>query len=257
MISIESEERPWGRFFVLHDEPTYKLKRIEVDPGGRLSYQFHHKRSEAWTIVEGVGTITLDGDFKDYSKGETVLIPQGVKHRIENKGQEKVVFIEIQTGTYFGEDDIVRIEDDYNRAYMKPKAIIVSGYFNPLHKGHLELFEKAKAAGDQLWVIVNSDLQRELKGSKEFMDENERILIVRAIGIVDKALISIDKNKTQCVTLGDLADKYSTEYELYFANGGDQNNDSIPEVTVCKEKGIGLLEGLGDKIQSSSSLLTK
>ena len=116
MRAIESEERPWGRYFVLHDEPTYKLKRIEVDPGGRLSYQYHYKRSEAWTIVVGVGTITLDGEIKDYSKGETVLIPQGVKHRIENKTSEKVVFIEVQTGSYFGEDDIVRIEDNYNRA---------------------------------------------------------------------------------------------------------------------------------------------
>ena len=139
----------------------------------------------------------------------------------------------------------------------KPKAIIVSGYFNPLHKGHLELFQKAKEVGDQLWVIVNSDLQRAIKGSKEFMLEDERLLIVSAIGIVDKALISIDKDKTQCATLADLADKYSTEYELYFANGGDQNNDSIPEVPVCKEKGIGLIEGLGDKIQSSSWLLKK
>ena len=116
MISIESEERPWGRFFVLHDEPTYKLKRIEVDPGGRLSYQYHHKCSETCTMVEGVGAITLDGDIKDYTKGETVIIPQGVIHRIKNKGSEKVVFIEVQTGNYFGEDDIVRIEDDYNRA---------------------------------------------------------------------------------------------------------------------------------------------
>lgn len=116
MIAIESEDRPWGRFFVLHNEPTYKLKRIEVNPGERLSYQYHQKRSEVWTIVEGVGTITLNGDIKEYSRGETVLIPQGVKHRIENKGSEKVVFIEVQTGTYFGEDDIVRIEDDYNRA---------------------------------------------------------------------------------------------------------------------------------------------
>ena len=139
----------------------------------------------------------------------------------------------------------------------KLKAIIVSGYFNPLHKGHLELFQKAKASGDQLWVIVNSDHQRALKGSKEFMDENERLIIVGAIGIVDKALISKDKDKTQCATLADLADKYSSEYELYFANGGDQNNDSIPEVSVCKEKGIGLIEGLGDKIQSSSWLLKK
>jgi len=137
------------------------------------------------------------------------------------------------------------------------KAIIVSGYFNPLHKGHLELFQKAKAFGDQLWVIVNSDIQRALKGSKKFMDQDERLIIVSAIGIVDKALVSIDKDKTQCATLADLAEKYSSEYELHFANGGDQNNDSIPEVPVCKEKGIGLLEGLGDKIQSSSWLLKK
>ena len=115
MISIESEERPWGRFFVLHDELTYKLKRIEVDPGERLSYQYHRKRSEAWTIVEGTGVITLDGIDKEYTKGQTLNIPKGVKHRIENKGKEKVVFIEVQTGSYFGEDDIVRIEDDYNR----------------------------------------------------------------------------------------------------------------------------------------------
>jgi D-beta-D-heptose 7-phosphate kinase/D-beta-D-heptose 1-phosphate adenosyltransferase len=140
---------------------------------------------------------------------------------------------------------------------MKSKAIIVSGYFNPIHKGHLELFEKAKAVGDELWVIINSDLQRELKGSKEFMDENERLLIVSATRYVDKALISIDKNKTQCVTLAYLADEYGANYALYFANGGDQNNESIPEIPVCKEKGIGLLEGLGDKIQSSSWLLKK
>ena len=73
MISIESEERPWGRFFVIHDEPTYKLKRIEVDPGGRLSYQFHRKRSEAWIIVEGTGIITLDGKDRVYNKGDTCL----------------------------------------------------------------------------------------------------------------------------------------------------------------------------------------
>ena len=140
---------------------------------------------------------------------------------------------------------------------MKQKVIIVSGYFNPLHKGHLELFEKAKRAGDELWVIVNSDFQRALKGSKEFMDENERLLIVSAIKYVDKALISLDQDKTQCLTLAFLADNYIDKYELLFANGGDQNNESIPEVPICKEKGIGLIEGLGNKIQSSSWLLNK
>ncbi len=115
MNFINSEERPWGRFYVLHDQPTYKLKRIEVDPGGRLSYQYHNKRSEAWTIVKGVGSITLDGKIQNYKEGETILIPKGAKHRIENKTNEIVVFIEVQTGSYFGEDDIVRIKDDYNR----------------------------------------------------------------------------------------------------------------------------------------------
>ena len=115
MISIESEERPWGRFFVLHDEQNYKLKRIEVDPGHRLSYQFHEKRSEAWTIVEGEGTITLNGDEKNCIYGETIYIKQGVKHRIYNKSNNKLVFIEVQTGSYFGEDDITRVDDDYKR----------------------------------------------------------------------------------------------------------------------------------------------
>ena len=139
----------------------------------------------------------------------------------------------------------------------KPKVIIVSGYFNPLHKGHLELFGKARACGDKLWVVVNSDIQRELKGSKFFMDEDERLKIVSAIGIVDKAIISIDKDKTQCATLAYLAQIHGSDYELYFANGGDQNNDICPEGPVCKEKGIGLIDGLGEKIQSSSWLLKK
>ena len=137
------------------------------------------------------------------------------------------------------------------------KAIIVSGYFNPVHKGHLELFNKAKEQGDELWVIVNSDLQRELKGSKAFMDEDERLIIVKAIGIVDKTLVSIDKDKTQCETLRFLAKEYGADYDLFFANGGDQNNDSIPEVPICKKLQIEFIDGLGDKIQSSSWLLKK
>ena len=115
MNYLESINRPWGRFYVIHDESNYKLKRIEVDPGERLSYQFHHKRSEVWTIVSGIGTIILDGVLKDYNVGEAIVIPLGVKHRIENNKSDILCFIEVQTGTYFGEDDIVRIEDDYNR----------------------------------------------------------------------------------------------------------------------------------------------
>lgn len=112
---MEKEERPWGRYFVLQNEEKYKIKRIEVEIGHRLSYQFHYKRSEAWTIIDGEAVIILDGMEQKYSKGQTIVIPQGTKHRVENKGTEMLVFIEVQTGDYFGEDDIVRIEDDYKR----------------------------------------------------------------------------------------------------------------------------------------------
>ena len=139
----------------------------------------------------------------------------------------------------------------------KKKAIIVSGYFNPLHKGHLELFRKAKEQAEKLWVIVNSDLQRELKGSKEFMDESERLEIVQSIRYVDYALISQDKDKTQCQTLKQFAEMFGEVYDLSFANGGDQHNDTIPEADVCIANGIELIDGLGDKIQSSSWLLKK
>ena len=138
---------------------------------------------------------------------------------------------------------------------MKKKAIIVSGYFNPLHKGHLECFNKAKALCDELFVIVNSDYQRELKGSKPFQDEEERLLIVSNIKAVDNAILSIDQDRTVCESIRLLANEHGTSYDLAFANGGDQNNETIPEIPLCKEIGVELIDGLGDKIQSSSWLL--
>ena len=139
----------------------------------------------------------------------------------------------------------------------KQKAIIVSGYFNPIHKGHLEYFNNAKAIADQLFVIVNNDQQRELKGSKEFQDENERLIIVSNIKAVDKAILSIDTDRTVRETIKMIAEQFGGEFELGFANGGDQNNDTIPERTVCDEMNVALIDGLGDKIQSSSWLLKK
>ena len=140
---------------------------------------------------------------------------------------------------------------------MKREAVIVSGYFNPIHVGHLELFEKATNEGAFLIVIVNSDLQRKLKGSKEFMLEDERLKIVKSIKGVGMALISIDQDSTQNSTLRLLHDRFSDSWDLNFANGGDQTNETIPESVTCNELGITLVDGLGDKIQSSSWLLKK
>ena len=139
----------------------------------------------------------------------------------------------------------------------KSKVIIVSGYFNPIHKGHLEYFNYAKAQADKLFVIVNNDYQRELKGSREFQDENERIIIVSNIKAVDKAILSIDTDRTVCKTIRLLAEEFNKEFDLGFANGGDQNNDTIPEKPICEEMNVALIDGLGDKIQSSSWLLKK
>jgi cytidyltransferase-like protein len=138
---------------------------------------------------------------------------------------------------------------------MKNKAVIVSGYFNPLHKGHIEYFNMARSFGDKLIVIVNNDYQRELKGSEEFMLEDERLLLVESLSVADYTLLSIDKDRTVRLSLKKVYDRFSKIFDLFFANGGDQDNKTIPEVEVCEKLGIKLIDGLGDKIQSSSWLL--
>jgi mannose-6-phosphate isomerase len=109
------DRRPWGTFTVLDEGPTYKVKRIEVLPGNRLSYQRHSRRSEHWMAVAGRARVTLDGREIFLSAGQTVDIPIVAAHRIENVGDSLLVFIEIQQGSYFGEDDIERLQDDYGR----------------------------------------------------------------------------------------------------------------------------------------------
>ena len=109
------EEREWGSFENLLDTEYCKVKRIIVKPHQRLSYQYHHKRAEAWVVVQGIATVTLNDKEFTYKEGEIVDIEYGTKHRVQNEQEEDLIFIETQTGTYFGEDDIVRIEDDYGR----------------------------------------------------------------------------------------------------------------------------------------------
>jgi mannose-6-phosphate isomerase-like protein (cupin superfamily) len=112
---MESDERPWGRYDVLAEGDGWKAKRIEVRPGHRLSYQTHAQRAEHWIVVEGAGRITLDGEAIDLPTGAVVDIATGQAHRMENPGDEPLVFVEVQRGDYLGEDDIVRLDDDYAR----------------------------------------------------------------------------------------------------------------------------------------------
>ena len=137
------------------------------------------------------------------------------------------------------------------------KAIIVSGYFNPLHKGHLEYLNHAKAIADKLIGNGKNEQQRELKGSKAFQDEEERVIIISNLKAVDEVVLSIDQDRMVCDTITRISEKFGKDYELAFANGGDQSNEIIPEVPVCQKLGIALIDGLGEKIQSSSWLLEK
>ena len=140
---------------------------------------------------------------------------------------------------------------------MKKNAIIVSGYFNPLHKGHIEYFTMAKGLADELIVVVNNDKQRSLKGAKEFMLEDERCLIISSLKIVDKVFLSVEDDRTVIKTIEMIYNEISDSYNLIFGNGGDQNNLSIPESEICKKLDIKLIDNLGEKIQSSSWLLNK
>lgn len=112
----EFDRRPWGTYTVLEEAPTFKVKRIEVLPGKRLSYQKHAQRAEHWVVVGGTAKVTLDGREITVRTGEAIDIPVGAAHRVENPAEDDLIFIEVQRGNYLGEDDIVRLEDDFGRA---------------------------------------------------------------------------------------------------------------------------------------------
>lgn len=110
------ERRPWGAFTVLDEGPDFKVKRIEVLPGKRLSYQKHSQRSEHWVVVQGTAKVTIDDRETIVTPGQAIDIAIGAAHRVENPGDKLLLFIEVQRGSYLGEDDIVRLQDDFGRA---------------------------------------------------------------------------------------------------------------------------------------------
>ena len=114
-MAEDESQRPWGRYEILAEGDSHKVKTIWVNPGKRLSYQRHEKRAEHWFIVQGTGEVTIDGAISQVKPGDTVEFKIGVLHRLANTGKDEIIFIEVQTGSYFGEDDIERLEDDFGR----------------------------------------------------------------------------------------------------------------------------------------------
>ncbi len=109
------EDRPWGRFYILSDDDKTKVKKLIVNPGQRLSLQSHKFRDEHWIVISGMATVTLNDEVKNFNYGEHIFVPKGTRHRISCTGLEPVEIIEVQTGSNFAEEDIVRYEDDYQR----------------------------------------------------------------------------------------------------------------------------------------------
>jgi len=241
----EQTKRPWGKYKVVE-----KTKVITVKSNQRLSLQYHNLRDEFWKVLEGSGFVIIGEEKLPAKKGNTFIIPRKQKHRIE-AGKEGIKIMEISTGE-IDEEDITRIEDDYNR--NKKIIVIASGYFDPLHIGHIEYLKLAKALGNKLVVILNNDKQCILKKGKSFMSQNERKIILESLKSVDEVFLSIDEDKSVCKSIEALAEKYKN-HEVIFAKGGDRFSHEIPEARVCTKLGIKIVDNLGKKIQSSSNLI--
>ena len=195
-----------------------------------------------------------EGKMVKYSGGAQVKIAQGERHRLIGLVTLASLLKSGNTRRALQMSLTLRVQEILTENKMK-KGIIVSGYFNPIHKGHLEYFNNAKANGDLLFVIVNNDHQRAIKGSAEFQGEEERLFIVSNIKAVDHAVLSVDQDRTVCAT--SMIRRIWVKFGIGFRKWGDQNNDTIPERAICESLGIDLIDGLGDKIQSVVGCLTR
>ncbi len=135
----------------------------------------------------------------------------------------------------------------------KPTAVIVSGYFSPIHTGHLDMIEGAAELGDRVFVIVNNNAQQIMKKGKLIIDEADRLRVVKALALVDHAMIAVDEDRTVSASLAKLAEEFGGDYDLIFANGGDRKPEFVPEAAICDEHGIELRFGVGGDNKADSS----
>lgn len=243
----EETKRPWEEYKIVG-----KTKIIKINPNQKLSLQYPNNRNEFWKILEGDGKVIIGNGEYSAKEGDSFNIVKKQKHRIiaGNKGMK---FLEIATGE-INEEDITRLEDEYNR--NSKKIIITSGYFDPIHVGHIEYLQLSKKLCEnngRLIAILNNDYQCELKKGKAFMPEEEKKKILEELKSVDEVFISIDKDKSVCESIKAI-EKENSNCEIIFAKGGDRFSSEIPEARICKELGIKIVDQLGKKIQSSSEL---
>lgn len=247
----------------LSENKRSTVKILNVNPGENPSVQYHFNRDEFWYVLDGPVKVRKGDNIYTMNPGDSIDIFRRNVHTAI--GMDKPArILEISRG-YFSEHDIVRVEDNYTREKKPIEAlrqkhdhltVVVSGYFDPIHPGHLSHLYEARALGDELWVIVNNDQQTGSKKQEQgfgsgFMPLEARLKIVESLDMVDAAIPSIDYDKSVCKTLCELK-------PIIFAKGGDRNVDNIPEKDVCMENDITIIDGIGAaKKYSSSELLKK
>ncbi len=252
---MKEVEKPWGREEIIVNNDLYCFKKLYILEGKNFSLQYHKLKHETFFIEKGEvllekgidGFATNSKKYIDYillKEGDCITIPPYTAHRCTSlKGTSTI----LETSTHHEDSDTYKV--------LESKLVIASGYFDPIHIGHIEYLKTAKKLGDRLLVILNNDEQAALKKGKSFMPQQERLTILSHLRFVDEVLISVDKDPTVCDSIKAVYKANDTFSDFIFAKGGDRYSYEIPESKICKELGIKIIDGLGEKIQSSSNLI--
>ena len=248
----ERHDKGWGYEEWIANNEKYCGKLLFLKKHKKCSVHYHKLKDETFYLQSGKLKVLLADSFDDYKSdkvkeilmrpADSLHIWPGRVHRMSALEDSELFEFSTQ---HFEEDSIRIVKGDSIGGEI---VVCTSGYFDPLHKGHLEYLELAKNLGDKLVVIVNNDEQTKFKKGYNFMDEKERMHIVKNIKCVDDVFLSIDKDKSVCESLRHLKPNV-------FAKGGDRFAYEIPEAKVCRELGIQIIDGLGEKVQSSSKLI--
>lgn len=242
--------KPWGKEIWMSNNEFYCGKKLYINKGKRTSLHFHKNKHESFYIEKGRVLLEIENEKRLMKEGDTIRIPRNTHHRI-NALDDSVI---IEISTHHEDSDYHRIELDNNipqemiERYADNIIVATSGYFDPIHIGHIEYLELAKKLGDKLIVIINNDKQTNAKKGYTFMPHDERARVIKELVQVDDVFISIDDDNSVCKSLEAIKPHI-------FAKGGDRYSHEIPEKKVCDELGIKIIDGLGDKIQSSSNLV--
>jgi len=238
--------KPWGKEVIIEENEFYVIKLLHINTGARLSLQYHEVKTETLFLIDGEVKFTLgDSVQESNTMFEKWHVEPGVIHRME--GINDCVLLEVSTPEL---DDVIRLEDDYNR--RDDKVVAVSGGFDPVHPGHIRMFKEARKLGTKLVVILNNDNWLLRKKGYVFMNQELRKEVLEALGCVDEVVITGHSDDPVDMSVCDALAEIRPDV---FANGGDRFSENVPEVETCKLFEIDMVFNVGGSKMASSSEL--